>query len=91
MAVLGGLELGLEALEGSVCDGLPPSLLPQCIAGLLARDDIPLLALLQNEYAKGAVSPHSDSASSTSEVEFGSEDGGGATPRRHVIDQLDSM
>ena len=91
LAVPGGVELGLEALEGSVCDGLRPSLLPQSFAGLPARDDIPPLALLQNEFAKGAVSPPSHSASSTGEVEFGVEHGGGATLRRHAIDQLDSM
>ena len=91
LAVPEGVKLGLDALEGSVCKGLRPSLLTQSIAGLAVRDDIPLLALLQNEFAKGAVSPPSHSASSTVKVEFGPEDGGGATPCRHAIDQLDSM
>ena len=91
LAIPGGVELGLEALEGSVCDGLRPSLLLQSIAGLPARDDIPLLALLQNEFAKGVASSPSHSASSTGEIEFSPEDGCGATPRRQSIDQLDSM
>ena len=91
LAVPGGVELGLEALEGSLCDSLRPSLLPQSITGLPASDDIPFLALLQNEFAKDEVSPLSHSASSTSEVEFSPDDRGGATPRRHAIDPLDSM
>ena len=91
LAVPGGVELGMKALKSSVCDGLGPSLLPESMASLPVRDDIPLLALLQNEYAKGAVSPRSHSVSSTGKVEFGPEDGGGTMPRRHAIDQLASM
>ena len=48
-AILRGVEFGLEALEGSVSDDLGPNFIPRSVAGLLAREDIPLVALLENE------------------------------------------
>ena len=92
-AIPGGVEFGLEALEGRVSDDLRPNLIPQSVAGLLARENIVLIALLENEFANGDVSPPSHSATSTVEVKLGSEHLGSATviPSWHAIDQLESL
>ena len=86
-AVRRRVEFGLEALEGTVSDGLRPNLIPQNVASLPARDDIPLLTLLENESANGAVSPPSHGVSSTIQVELGTELGSSGT--RHPDNQLD--
>ena len=88
-AVLGCLEFGLKALECSVFDSLHPNLVSQGVAGLPTREDVPLLALLENKLANGAVSPSSHSASSTIKVESGTELGSSGT--RHANHQLDSI
>ena len=67
-AIPGGVEFGLEALEGSVSDDLGPNFIPQSVAGLLAREDIPLVALLENEPPNGDVSLPSHRATSTFKV-----------------------
>ena len=48
-------------------------MIPQSIASLLARANIVLVALLENEFANGDVSPPSHSATSTVEVKLGPE------------------
>ena len=93
-AIPGGVEFGLEALEGSVSDDLGPNFIPQSIAGLLAREDIPLGALLENKPLNGDVSLPSHRATSTVKIKlspeyFGSDTG--ATSWSHAIDQLDSV
>jgi len=67
------VEFGLKAVEGTVSNGLHPNLTPQNVASLPARDNIPLLALLENKLANGSVSPPSHSTSSTVPVEPGME------------------
>ena len=94
LAILGGVEFGLEALKGCVSDDLGSNFIPQSVAGLLAREDIPLIALLENEPLNGDVSPTSHRATSTVKVKlspeyFGSDTG--ATSWRHAIDQLYSL
>ena len=93
-AIPGGVEFGLEALESRVTDGVGPNLIPQSVAGLLARENIPLGGLLENESADGTVSLPSHSASSTSEVKLCPEHFGSntvTTSSRHAIDQLESL
>ena len=87
-AVLGCVEFGLEALEGTVSHGLRPDLTPQNVAGLPTGSDVPLLALLKDEFSKGAVSPPSNCASSRNKVELGAELGSSGT--NHANNQLDS-
>ena len=87
-AILGCVEFSLEALERSVSDSLHPNLVPQGVAGLPTREDIPLLALLENELANSPVSPPSHCTSSTVKVEFSTELGSSNT--RHTNHQLDS-
>ena len=94
LAIPGGVEFGPEALEGSVSDDLGPNFILQSVAGLLGREDIPLVALLDNEPPDGDVSPTSHRATRTIKVKlileyFGSDMG--ATSWRHAIDQLDSL
>jgi len=67
------VEFGLEALEGTVSDGLRPNLTSQNVANPHGRDDIPLLALLEHELANGVVFPPSHSTFSTIQVELGME------------------
>ena len=55
-AISVAVQFGLEALEGSVSDNLGPNFIRQSVAGLLARDDIPLVALLKNEPLNSDVS-----------------------------------
>ena len=93
-AILGAVEFGLEALEDSVSDDRGPNFIPQSVAGLLALEDIPLVALLENKPPHGDVSLPSHRATSTVEVKlcpeyFGSDTG--ATSWRHAIDQLCSL
>ena len=93
-AIPGGVEFGLEALEGSVSDDLGPSFIPQSVAGLLAREDIPLVVLLENEPPYCDVSFPSHRATTSVKVKlspeyFGSDTG--ATSWRYAIDQLDSL
>ena len=93
-AIPGGVEFGLEALEGTVSDDLGPNFIPQSVASLLAREDIPLGALLENLPLNGNISLPSHRATSTVKVKlspeyFGSDTG--ATSWRHAIDQLDSL
>ena len=93
-AIPGGVEFGLEALKGSMSDNLGPNFIPKSVAGLPAREDIPLGVLLENEPPNGDVSLSSHSATSTVKVKlipeyFGSDMG--ATSWRHAIDQLDSL
>lgn len=79
---------------GNVSDGLDPNLVPQSVAGLPARDNIPLLAFLQNKSANSAVASPSPTASSTGKVKLPLEDfgsGTGTTSWTHAIDQLDSL
>ena len=93
LAIPEEVELGLETLEGSVSDDHSPDFIPQSVAGLLAREDIPLIALLENEPANGDVSPPSHSATSTVKVKLSLEyfrSDTGAASWRHAIDQLDS-
>ena len=94
LAVPGGVEFSLEALEGSVSDDLGPNFIPQTVAGLVAREDIPLSELLKNEPPNGDVSLSSQRATSTVKVKLSPEYFGldtGATSWRHAIDQLDSL
>ena len=94
LAIPGGVEFGLEALEDSVADDLCANFIPQSVAGLLAREDIPLVALLENEPPNGDVSPTSHRATSTVRVKLSPEyfsSDMGATSWRHAIDQLDSL
>ena len=86
---MGYVEFGLKALECSASDGLRPNLVLQGVTGLPTREDVPLLALLENKLANGMVSPPSHSASSTVKVEFGTELGSSGT--RHANHQLDSI
>ena len=93
-AIPGGVEFDLKALEGSVSDDLGPNFIAQSVTGLLAREDIPLVALLENEPPNGDVSLPSHRATSTVKVKlsppyFGSDTG--ATSWSHAIDQLDSL
>ena len=86
--------MGLEALEGSASDELGPNLIPQSVAGLLAREDTPLIALLENEPPNGNVSLPSHRATSTVQVKlspeyFGSDTG--VRSWRHAMGQLDSL
>ena len=75
-------------------DNLAPNFIPQSVASLLAREDIPLVGLLENEPHNGDVSVPSHRATSIVKVKlrpeyFGSDTG--ATSWRHAIDQLDSL
>ena len=93
-AIPGGVEFGLEAVEGSVSDNLGPNFIPQSVAGLLAREDIPLVAPLENEPPNGDVSLPSHRATTTVKVKlspeyFGSDTG--LMSWRYAIDQLDSL
>ena len=72
-AILGYVEFGLKALEGSVSNGLYPNSVPQGVAGLPTRENVPLLALLENKLANRAVSPSSHSVSNTVKIEFSTE------------------
>jgi len=56
-----------------VSDGLRPNWTPPNVASMPVRDDIPLLALLENALVNGAVSPPSHSTSSTIQVELSTE------------------
>ena len=94
LAIPGGVEFGLEALEGSVSDDLGPNFIPQSVAGLLAREDIPLGARLENEPPNDDGSLPSHRAASTVEIKLSPEYFGsdmGTTSCRHAIDQLDSL
>ena len=64
-AICQRVELCFEALAGSVSDGLRPNLTQQNVTRLPARDNIALMALLENELETGMVSPSSHSTSST--------------------------
>ena len=55
-AIPGGVEFGLEALECSVSDDLAPPFIPESVAYRLAREEIPLVALLKNQAPNGDVS-----------------------------------
>ena len=94
LAIPWGVEFRLRAMEGSLSDDLGPNFIPQTVAGLLAREDIPLVALLENEPPNRDVSPTSHRASSTVKVklcrEYFNRDTG-ATSWRHAIDQSDSV
>ena len=93
-AIPEGVEFGLEALESSVTDNVGPNLIPQSVAGLLARQNIPLGGLLKNGSADSAVFLPSYSASSTSKVKLCPEHFGSnivTTSWRHAIDQLESL
>ena len=74
-------------------DDLRPNLTPQSVASLLVRENIVLVAPLENEFANGDVSPPSHSATSTGEVKLGPEhlSSGTSTSWRHAIDQLESL
>ena len=65
-------------------DGLHPNFIPQAVAGLPTREDVPLLALLENKLANSVLSPPRASASSTLKLEFGTELGSSGT--RHAND-----
>ena len=94
LAILGGVQLALEALEGRVSDDLHPIFIPQSVAGLLASENIPLVALLENEPLKGYVSPPSHRATSTVNVELSLKyfsSNTGAISWRHGIEELDSL
>ena len=54
-------------------DGLSPNLTRQSVASLPARDNIPLLALLEHELSNGSVSPLSHCTASTVQVELSTE------------------
>ena len=73
-------------------DDLRPNLIPQSVAGLLARENIVLVALLENEFANGDVSSPSHSATSTVEVKLGPEylSSGTVIASWHAINQLES-
>ena len=92
-AIPGGVEFGLEDLEGRLSDDLRPILIPQSVAGLLARENIVLIALLENEFAKSDVSPPSHSGTSSVEVKLGLEHlrSGMVITYWHAIDQLESV
>jgi len=62
-----------------VSDSLPPNLTPQSVTSLPARDDIPLLALLENQLVNGTVSTPGQGTSSTIKVELGTELGSSGT------------
>ena len=85
-----GVEFSLEALEGRVSDNIHPNLIPQSVAGLLARENIVLIALLENEFANSNVSPPSHSATSTVEVKLGPEHLGTGTVNTslHAIEPI---
>ena len=75
-------------------DDLGPNFIPPSVAGLLAREDIHLGALQENEPLNSDVSLPSQRATSTVKVKlspeyFGSDTG--ATSWRHAIDQFDSL
>ena len=75
-------------------DELCPNFIPLCVAGLRAREDIPLFALLKNESLNCDVSPPSYRATGTEKVLLspgyvGSDTD--ITSQRHAIDQLDSL
>ena len=65
------VEFCLEALGGRVSNDLRSNLMSQIVAGLLVRENIDLVALLETEFANGDVSPPSHSATSTVEVKLG--------------------
>ena len=72
-AIPGGVEFALEALEGTVSDDLGPNLIAQSVAGLPAREDIPLRAFLENESPNGDVSLPSHRETSTVKVKLSLE------------------
>jgi len=62
-----------------VSNGLCPNFTLQNVTSLPARDNIPLLALVENELANSAVSPPSHGTSSTIQVELSMELGSSGT------------
>ena len=70
LAILGGVEFGLEALESSLSDDLGSNFIPQSVASLLERQDIPLVAPPENEPLNGHVSPTNHTATSTVKVKL---------------------
>lgn len=68
LAILGKVELGSEALESSVSDDLRPNFIPQSVAGLLVREDLPLMTLLKNKSPNSDLPPPSHRATSTVKV-----------------------
>ena len=74
-------------------DDLHPNLIPQSVPSLLVRQNIVLVALLENEFVNSDVSPLSHSVTSTVEVKLGPEHLGSGTviASWHAIDQLESL
>ena len=92
-AIPGGVVFGVEALVGSVSDDLGANFIPQSVASLLAKEDIPLVALVENEPRNGDISLPSHTATSTVNVKLSPEYFGSDTSAmswRHSINHLDS-